>query len=158
MSQDETVFIQQLGLGMWLWSACCPVFRCGYVHHIQRHGHMHNGVQGQATFTKRVKGAIIRWGQCTCGWQVCQRSEKCGHPVHPGIKVVGWSRVHDHMHNSIQRCSQRSKRSIQTQLVCGGCDHISSSVPSCCYVSKVFASPTTEMGRQLSPLIMIKGV
>ena len=58
MSQDETAFIQQPGLGMWLWGAHCPFFRCGHGHHVQRPGRTCNDVQGQATCTKRVKGAI----------------------------------------------------------------------------------------------------
>ena len=58
MSQDETAFIKQPCLGTWLSGERCPVFRCGRGRHVQRRGRTRNDVQGQATCTKRAKGAI----------------------------------------------------------------------------------------------------
>ena len=155
-SRDETAFIGD-------------VFRCGPAH---------NSIQGQAGCTKRrERGRSFRtrsvrvWATFTSG---CARGAKGDDdPVHPaGIKVTTVSRsgVRDHTHDSVRRRSQRSKSSIQTRSVRGGCGCIPSSDAevaghpqgeklSYCHVSKGFrvshASPceTTEMGRPLSPII-----
>ena len=112
-SRDETAFIGD-------------VFRCGPAH---------NSIQGQAGCTKRrERGRSFRtrsvrvWATFTSG---CARGAKGDDdPVHPaGIKVTTVSRsgVRDHTHDSVRRRSQRSKRSIQTRSVRGGCGCIPSS-------------------------------
>ena len=92
-SQDETAFIQLLGLVTWLRGARCPVFRCGCVRHVLKDGGTVVS-KGRPRVPKERKRPFIPtrlvrvWATITSG---CTRGAKGGDPVHPGIKVVSRS-------------------------------------------------------------------
>ena len=126
-TQDDTAFIQQPGLGTWLWGARCPVFRCGRVRHVQRRGRTHNGVQGQATGTERAKGVIhsdavgARVGNNHV-W-VRQRSERW--PSSPSSKYQGGESEYVTKHTTAK--TQAKESEVHSDAVGGGCGRISSS-------------------------------
>ena len=119
-SRDETAFIQQLGLrGRWLWGMRAVPSSDAALRTMVSKDRPH--------VPKDAKGAVHSGrGRCACGRQ--SRLGGDDDPVHPaGIKVVSRGGVRDHTHNSVRRRSQRSKRSIQTRSVRGGCGCIPSS-------------------------------